>query len=58
MAQTYYEPDGLVISRNGETCVVSFIDQWFLNYADEEWKSKVSKHVNNPDTFNCYFDNV
>jgi leucyl-tRNA synthetase len=37
----YYEPDGVVISRGGENCVVGFVDQWFLNYADEEWKEKV-----------------
>ena len=33
-ALTYYEPNGNVVSRSGDICVVSFCDQWYINYAD------------------------
>lgn len=31
----YYEPNGNVVSRSGDVCVVSFCDQWYINYADQ-----------------------
>lgn len=34
LAVQYYEPNGNVVSRSGDVCVVSFCDQWFINYAD------------------------
>jgi len=44
-AVVYYEPDSKVISRSGEECVVTYIDQWYLNYADEKWKQAVRQHL-------------
>lgn len=44
-ALTYYEPNGNVVSRSGDTCVVKYCEQWFINYANEKWKSKVIAHV-------------
>lgn len=41
----YYEPSGKVVSRSGDECVVSYCDQWYLNYADEQWKKRVLNHV-------------
>lgn len=43
----YYEPGGHVVSRSGDVCVVSYCDQWYLNYADEKWKKRVLNHVTN-----------
>lgn len=43
----FYEPENYVKSRSGAKCVVSLMDQWFLNYNDEEWKVKARKCVNN-----------
>jgi len=43
----YFEPDGQVISRNGDECIVAFVDQWYLTYNDEEWTEKVMDHVDN-----------
>lgn len=37
----YAEPDGVVISRSGDVCVVALLDQWFLNYGEENWKKQV-----------------
>ena len=37
----YWEPEGPVISRSGDECVVAKMDQWYLNYgADTEWKNQ------------------
>ncbi len=45
LAVTYFEPENKVISRSGEECVVAFLDQWYLNYADPGWKAVVKKHL-------------
>lgn len=34
LALKYYEPNGNVISRSGDVCVVSYCKQWYINYAD------------------------
>lgn len=47
LASVYHEPDGLVMSRSGDQCIVTYIDQWYLNYADEKWKERVAHHVAN-----------
>ena len=44
-ALVYYEPGGRVVSRSGDECVVSYCDQWYINYADENWKKRVLEHV-------------
>ena len=41
----FCEPEGPVISRAGSNCVVSLLDQWFIDYSNEEWKSKVRECV-------------
>jgi leucyl-tRNA synthetase len=39
--EIFYELTGKVISRSLTECVVKIVDdQWFLNYADPEWKQK------------------
>lgn len=43
-AISYYEPDGTVISRSGDECVVMLVDQWYIEYGKEEWKQKVIEH--------------
>lgn len=52
-AVTYYEPEGEVVSRSGEECVVAYIDQWYLPYGDPVHQKKVFDHVNS-DQFNPY----
>lgn len=39
-AFVYNEPEGVVISRSGDLCVVSLEDQWFIDYGEDEWKSQ------------------
>lgn len=49
-----YIPEKEVISRSGGICVVSLLDQWYIDYSNEKWKSKVKKCLDNlecgPDT--------
>jgi len=33
-AAIYYEPEGKVVSRSGDECIVALCDQWYLNYSD------------------------
>jgi len=35
-----YEPEGEIISRSGSKCVVSLLDQWYIDYGNEGWKEK------------------
>ena len=39
----YAEPEGLIVSRSGDECVVSMEDQWYLDYGEPEWKEETEK---------------
>jgi len=41
----YHEPEGKVVSRSGEECVVALSDQWYLIYGEEKWRGQVKSHV-------------
>lgn len=43
----YAEPNGHVVSRSGDDCVVAYLGQWFLNYGenDPKWRQTVLNHV-------------
>ena len=43
LAFAYAEPEGLVISRSADECVVALMDQWYLDYGEEGWRSQVEK---------------
>jgi leucyl-tRNA synthetase len=43
----YYEPDGNVMSRTGDKCIVALTEQWFINYANTELKKNVCDYVEN-----------
>ena len=43
VAFAYAEPEGLVISRSGDECVVALIDQWYMDYGEESWKVVAEK---------------
>lgn len=53
-ATNYHEPEGIVMSRSGNECVVAFCDQWYLKYGDELWKSHLKEHVADPSKFTTY----
>ncbi|KAG6877276.1 hypothetical protein C0993_008924, partial [Termitomyces sp. T159_Od127] len=43
LAFAYAEPEGLVISRSADECVVALMDQWYLDYGEEGWRNQVEK---------------
>ncbi|KAH9133181.1 hypothetical protein LEN26_007144, partial [Aphanomyces euteiches] len=50
----YWEPESTVMSRSGDECVVAQLDQWYMLYGVEDWKARVSAHIENPETFQTY----
>jgi leucyl-tRNA synthetase len=55
-AVIYYEPEGEVISRSGENCIVALCDQWFLAYDDDQWRKSISEHISS--NFKAYSSTV
>ena len=53
LAVPYYEPEGEVVSRTGDQCIVACCYQWFLKYGDDEWKELVRSHLLG-DNFKAY----
>mmetsp|Transcript_18753 Transcript_18753/g.30824 ORF Transcript_18753/g.30824 Transcript_18753/m.30824 type:complete len:1084 (+) Transcript_18753:230-3481(+) len=50
-AVKYSEPNGQVISRSGDECVVCLTDQWYLNYGEDDWKRLTEECLANLETF-------
>lgn len=46
-AFVYNEPEGVVMSRSGDDCIVSLEDQWFTDYGEEKWKADAEKCLDN-----------
>lgn len=47
----YCEPEGLVISRSGDECVVTLAAQWYMDYGEESWKKKAEECLARMETF-------
>lgn len=43
LAFAYAEPEGLVVSRSADECVVALMDQWYLDYGEPSWKATAEK---------------
>jgi leucyl-tRNA synthetase len=43
VAFAYAEPEGLVISRSADECVVALMDQWYLDYGEASWKAQAER---------------
>jgi len=43
LAFIYSEPEGVVMSRSADECVVALCDQWYMAYGDKAWKVKARK---------------
>ncbi|KAH3678133.1 hypothetical protein WICMUC_001697 [Wickerhamomyces mucosus] len=50
-AFVYSEPESQVVSRSGDTCIVSLEDQWYVDYGEESWKSQALEALQNMRTF-------
>lgn len=51
LAFVYNEPEGQVISRSGDDCIVALCDQWFLDYGEASWKAVTEKALDRLNTF-------
>ena len=45
LAFPYAEPEGLVISRSADECVVALMDQWYLDYGEHSWRAQTEGYV-------------
>lgn len=43
LAFAYAEPDGLVISRSSDECIVALMDQWYMDYGEASWRAEAEK---------------
>ena len=43
VACAYAEPEGFILSRSGDECVIALMDQWYLDYGEEKWKAQAEK---------------
>lgn len=50
-AFVYNEPEGLVISRSGDDCIVSLEDQWYVDYGEESWKVQARECLDQMELF-------
>ncbi|KAL6947792.1 cytosolic leucyl tRNA synthetase [Hanseniaspora uvarum] len=50
-AFVYNEPEGLVISRSGDDCIVSLEDQWYVDYGEESWKVQAKECLEQMECF-------
>ncbi|KAI1339979.1 hypothetical protein F5Y15DRAFT_381030 [Xylariaceae sp. FL0016] len=46
-AFAYSEPEKKVVSRSGDDCIVSLMDQWYLDYGEETWRQTALDWVDN-----------
>ncbi|CAD6961809.1 unnamed protein product, partial [Tilletia laevis] len=51
LAFKYAEPEGKIVSRSGDDCIVALFDQWYLDYGEASWKEQAQKLVAQ---MNCY----
>lgn len=45
LAFAYAEPEGLVVSRSSDECVVALMDQWYLDYGEPSWRAQAEKYA-------------
>ena len=43
LAFAYAEPEGFVLSRSGDECVVALMDQWYLDYGEKTWRKETER---------------
>ncbi|OWT35992.1 leucine-tRNA ligase [Cryptococcus neoformans Bt1] len=51
LACAYAEPESEVISRSADVCVVALVDQWYLDYGEDGWKTQAFKLLNKLNTY-------
>ncbi|TBU31232.1 leucine-tRNA ligase [Dichomitus squalens] len=53
LAFAYAEPEGLIISRSSDECVIALMDQWYLDYGEPSWRAQAEKLVAKMETYNA-----
>ena len=43
IAFAYAEPEGFILSRSADECVIALMDQWYLDYGEANWKKQAEK---------------
>lgn len=56
-AAIYYEPEGKVVSRSQDECIVALCDQWYISYGKETEREKIKAYVESKQ-FNGYNNTV
>lgn len=51
LAFAYAEPEGFVLSRSADECVVALMDQWYLDYGEENWRKQVEGLLKKMNTY-------
>ncbi|KAI0045191.1 leucyl-tRNA synthetase [Auriscalpium vulgare] len=51
IAFPYAEPEGLVISRSADECVVALMDQWYLDYGEPVWRAEAEQLLARMNTY-------
>ncbi|TFK29069.1 leucine-tRNA ligase [Coprinopsis marcescibilis] len=51
LAFAYAEPEGFVLSRSADECVVALMDQWYLDYGEAEWKKQAETLLQRMQTY-------
>ncbi|CED82372.1 leucine-trna ligase [Phaffia rhodozyma] len=51
LAFKYAEPESLVTSRSGDECIVALVDQWYIDYGEEEWKQTAKRLLSQMNTY-------
>ncbi|ONH66140.1 Leucine--tRNA ligase, cytoplasmic [Cyberlindnera fabianii] len=57
-AFVYSEPESVVISRSGDSCIVSLEDQWYVDYGEPEWRSMVHEALELMETMSLQTKNA
>ncbi|KAF8886349.1 hypothetical protein BD779DRAFT_1662735 [Infundibulicybe gibba] len=62
VAFVYAEPEGLVISKSADECVVALVDEWYLDYGEPAWKAETERLLSKVNTYTTetrqQFENV
>jgi leucyl-tRNA synthetase len=43
LAFKYAEPESLIMSRSADECVVALVDQWYIDYGEEQWRATAER---------------
>ena len=43
LAFPYAEPEGLVVSRSADECVVALMEQWYMDYGEVSWRAEAER---------------